>query len=149
MADQPAPRAVKLNQVNLRPAEAMRNVYFAFVEEHVNVEDMLKPIFWTHCAAGLQIGARVEIAPRSWAWLAEFVVTAVGPNWARVVLRRLDKLEADDVPLGALDEYYVDYGGPTAMHRVRRVKDKAIVQANFQSKALAYDHIKEIQKATK
>lgn len=149
MSETKTPRAVKLNEANLRQAEYIRTVYHVKVEPNVTVDDIVKPIFWTHCAGSLRIGDRVEIMPQDSSWFAEFMVMSVGNNWARVAMLRFTKFDSEAPSGAALEEYAIRWGSPTTKNRVIRMKDKSVVRDGFDTREQAQAFIDEIQKAVK
>lgn len=140
----PIQRAVRLNAAHLHPAEHFRTVRFARVDNNVTIEDILKPLFWTHCSGTIKAGDRVEIMPQDGSWYAEFMVMATGTTWSRVVL--LQKFELDKAPPSPLQlaDYDISYGSPTTKHRVLDKATRQVIKDGFETKEAAQKFIEDL-----
>lgn len=135
------PRAVKSNADRLKQAQFERNVFVLYVENHVTLADVLKPIFWTHIATKLKPKDRIEVEPDNATWFAEFRVLAAASNWAKVIPLRIQQLDGEPVVATALEEYYVKWASQTLKHQVHRRADKAVVASKFDTSEQAMEWI--------
>lgn len=138
-------RAVKALGDNLKLAQFARNVFVLTVDNTVLLSDILKPIFWTHIAAKLAKGDRVEVMPESGTWYAEFLITASAKNWAKVVPLRVIQLDTENVSSKALDEYYVKWASRALGFRVHRHADGQVVKDKFETAEQANEWVQKQQ----
>ena len=135
------PRAVKVTRDRLRLAQFERNVYVLYVENTTTLSDILKPIFWTHIAAGLNRKDRIEVEPEDGSWFAEFRVVSKASNWAKVVPLRIIQLDGEAVAPTALEEYYVKWASQALKYQVHRRADKAVVASKLDTSEQAMEWI--------
>ena len=67
-----------LSVLGLKPAETVRNVYQINIPAGTTPEELLEPTFWSHVAAKLRAGDRIEVVTGDAAWFAELRVMEVG-----------------------------------------------------------------------
>lgn len=131
-------------QINsISAAEFTRNVFAVVVPAETKVADILAPHCWTHVAAKLQRGDRLEIYPEDGQYFAELIVVSAGKNWAQVVLAREIPLDHSVTSTMPSDEYYVTYGSPSTLFRVQRKSDKKVLKDGFENKKVAQTWIDE------
>ncbi len=122
-------------------------VYHHSPEFGVPFEDLLRPEYWSHVAAKLRPGYRVE------------VMAADGSYWGMLLCRAASRTEAIMAPLqfkeiaGAVEienaevPYMAKWRGPTAKWSVVRKADKTVVKDSFQVREHAENWIKNALKA--
>jgi len=132
-------------QFNL--AEQKRVVWHAEPAEGVTVKDMLKPVYWTHVAASLVKGARIEAVSEDGTWFAEFYVKSANKIEAYVTLMREVTLSKAVAKLEVEPKFKVSHVGG-GKWRVLRTEDNAELQTGFKSKEAAQkwldSHLKDV-----
>jgi hypothetical protein len=130
-------RQRKIHPSRFKQAEAVRNVWFAVLEEGTKFEEILDPAYWAHNAAKLRIGDRIEVAPDDGSFFAELIVRAQGNQFAKVALLRKVDLEPT-TETSALDGFEVQWKGQQRKHCVVRLRDKQVVSEGFDTKTAAF-----------
>ena len=121
-------------QFNL--AEQKRVVWSAEPTEGVTIQDMLRPIYWTHVAENLAKGARIEAVSHDGTWFAEFYVKSANKVEAYVTLMREVQLSKAVAKLKVEPKYKLDHIGGGS-YRVIRTEDKVVLKENLKGKDTA------------
>lgn len=128
-------------------AEQKRIVWHAEPAEGVTIQDMLKPIYWTHVAEKLTKGARIEAVAYDGTWFAEFYVKSGNKIEAYVTLMREVQLSKSVAKLKIEPKYKLDHIGGGS-YRVVRTEDNAVLKENLKGKDTAQawldNYLKEI-----
>lgn len=121
-----------MKPTKLFPVEHNVVVYHHTPEFGLNIEDMVKPDYWSHVAKQLRIGHRIEVMAADGAYWAMLIVRAVGRTEAVVqALQHVElgspaeKIKGDDNP------YEVKWRGPTKKFGVVRKSDNEVVRDEF------------------
>jgi len=128
-------REVILNPQDIGLSQHRRQDWVAVAKEGTAVDDLLKPVYWSHMAARLQPFDRVEVRDEGGRWVVELMVLRAERNWASVTLlfhHDLPKLRASS-DVDTIDDYDVEWGGPHDKWRVTRKSDKHKMQTKFAS----------------
>ena len=132
-------------QFNL--AEQKRVIWHAEPAEGVTIADMLKPVYWTHIAAQLTKGARIEAVAEDGTWFAEFYVKSANKIEAYVTLMREVALSKAVAKLKIEPKFKVSHVGG-GKWRVLRTEDSAELETGFKSKEAAQKwldaHLKDV-----
>jgi len=134
LENKPTIRKIINPQFNL--AEQKRVIWHAEPAEGVTIKDMLNPIYWTHVAANLAKGARIEAVSEDGTWFAEFYVKSANKIEAHVTLMREVQLSKAVAKLKIEPKFKVNHVGG-GKWRVLRTEDNAELQTGFKSKEAA------------
>ena len=122
-------------------------VYHHTPEFETSRDDLAKPDYWTHVAAQLRPGHRIE------------VMAPDGAYWAMLLVRSASRLEAvvqelQFVKLGKAEAaatpdqaYEVKWRGPSAKFSVIRISDGEIIREQIESKEAATQWLKNHEKS--
>jgi hypothetical protein len=131
----------------LKTSENERVVYVHYVEAGVHPHALLKPDFWTHVAAKLRSGDRIEVTAEDLSYFAELMVLQADRTWAKVSMLRLHELTGEDPTADDMrtigSEYRIQFKGPAKKHCVFRVKDGQLVAEGIAMKGDAERWIAE------
>ena len=137
----------KIIEPQFNMAEQKRIVWHAEPAEGVTIQDMLKPVYWTHVAVKLTKGARIEAVSEDGTWFAEFYVKSANKIEAYVILMREVTLSKAIAKLKVEPKFKVDHVGG-GRWRVLRTEDKAELETGFKSKEAAAawleGHLKDV-----
>lgn len=153
---------MKIINPQFKPAEFCRTIWHATSEPGTTIEDVLKSGYWTHVAAKLRKGDRIEVETADGEWLAELHVRSANKIEAFVTLMRKVVLseqvakmhvkarkdaadgtkKKEDVPT---EEYYVKFAG-AAKWRVMRTEGNEIMKEGIASKELAQEWLDNYKK---
>lgn len=117
---------MQILQQQIKPAEFIRTVHTATPEPGTNLEDMLKPEYWTHVAKGLRKGDHIEVVAADGAWFAELFVRSVTDNAVTVAVLRQVAFDPPKQPAVAGEPFTVKHRGGAGWSVIRNV-DKAVV----------------------
>lgn len=121
-------RAVFIDPARMKLAEYIRQDWVANVPEGVEIEDIVKPEFWSHMAAYMKPYDRLEVRQEDGSWIAELVVLMTDRTWAKVqVLNKYD-LQAESVAGQAEKKHEVQWKGPHLKWCVVRLVDKSVLK---------------------
>lgn len=129
---------MKIITPRFKPAEYCRTVYQATPEPGTTLKDLLEPGYWTHVAAKLRKGDRIEAIIEDGTFFAELYVKHANKIEAHVTLMREVKLseakvKGKDVDLAeAFPDHSIRYAG--GEWRILRKEDKQILRDKLKSK---------------
>ena len=126
--------AATLSPDRIKEAEFVRTVFAVAVPAGTTLAEMASPAYWTHVAARLQNGSRLEVTPEDGAWYAELYVVACAKTWAKTVLLRQVALESSEPLPDETHGFTIAWGGNLKKFRVVRDSDKAELKAEFPTK---------------
>ena len=123
---------------NFKPAEFCRTVWSATLEPGTELEDVLKPSYWTHVAAKLRKGDRIEAIAVDGSSYIELYVRASNKIETFVTLMREVKLGKPKPAAKEVEspDYYVKFAGG-AKWRVMRKEGNAILEEGIATKEAA------------
>lgn len=126
----------KLSAAQFKPAEYESNAYVAHPEAGEAFEEVLQPIYWAHVARSLRPWDKIDIRPADFSYYAELIVTASGPQWAKVaVLRKVDFGKNDKAAETLIpDGYDIKHRG-AAGWCVVRLEDREVLHEKAGTKA--------------
>ncbi len=115
----------KLTVARFKQAEFARQFLRVIPAEKHTVEDTLKPEYWANVTDKIQITDRIEAIWEDNSIFAEYIVTDVGPTWAKVILiNEVDLTKAKvSTPPEKPSEYKISFGGNLLRHVVVRLSD--------------------------
>lgn len=129
-------RDVQLPPASMGLAEHLRHDWVCIASEGTKIEDVLKPMYWSHVAVKFETFDRIEVREETGAWLLEAVVTRAERNWASVVMLNhypLDTAEADiDETVGA--QHQVKWCGPVNKWCILRKGTGQTIEMKIESK---------------
>lgn len=137
-----------LDPQRMQLSEFGRQDWVATVEEHVTVEDVQDPVFWSNTSALMKPYDHIEARCEDGSWIADFVVLGCDRNWARVHLKALYKLTTSDVSLTQSLKYEVRWKGPHRQFCVIRLSDQESIQEKCQTKEAAALWLREYERTT-
>lgn len=126
-------REVSLQEARMGLAEHKRHDYVVNAAEGTTIEDVQKLAYFAHVSKNLEMYDHIEVRIETGEWVANFIVTEVGSNYAKVFLTEkydLTKTTKIDVP----DAYKVEWKGPQHKFVVIRISDNEVVQKDFGKK---------------
>lgn len=129
---------MKIIAPRFKPVEYCRTVYQATPEPGTTLEELLKPGYWSHVAAKLRKGDRIEVVTEDGTYFAEFFVKHANKIEAHVALLRENQIakpqsKADDLDLDKMfPEHSIRYAG--GKWRILRKDDKAVLKGELKSK---------------
>lgn len=129
----PRKRSVVLQPARMGLAEALRRDHVVNAEEGTTTDDILDLGYFAHVARDLSEYDHIEVRDETGQWVAEFIVTEVGPNYAKTVMTRfidLTKTTKVDVP----EAYRTEWKGPHLKWTVIRNADNEVVQKDLPKK---------------
>ncbi|MDP3553064.1 hypothetical protein [Methylocystis sp.] len=139
MTDAPA-----LLQRRFALAEYTRAVYFATVEQHITLENVLQPGFWQHVASQLKPYDEIIVANDDCSWRAQLLVADVWHQGCRVVeLSRVDMTAEDEGGNDVADDLRVKWRGPVHRWCVVRT-DGVIMRGGLENKNTALENLAAI-----
>jgi len=129
----------ELHPTRKQLAASMRNIWDVVPESGVTIADLKRPQYWSHVAADLRPGDRIEVRAEEGNYFAELYVLDAGANYAKVAVLRECELEVvepgnDGLPAG----FSVLWSGPHTKWRVLRDEDKKVLKDGFQQKTDAF-----------
>jgi len=127
-------REVILNPTKMKPAEYHRTTYQAIVPPDVVKDDLMKPEFWSHVAATLKTGDRIDILCQDGSYFAEPLVCNADRTWAKVYMLSYHDLTKVtlDISEDILNNYEVRFRGPKAWSVIRK-DDNSVLQEGLHS----------------
>ena len=133
-ADKPERKVEPITMTNLASAEFIRNIHCATIPFGTKPEDLLKPEYWAHVSAEFKAWGRIEARAEDGTWFAEYLITEVGRNWAKVKLLSKHDLTTRDVSMTESEKYSnpdlpyeVKWRGQAKWSVVRK-SDKAVMK---------------------
>lgn len=126
--------ARKLGIPRFKPADQVRTLYCVTVEEGVTQDDVLESSFWSHVAAKLIPGDRIEVRCDDESFFGELLVLDTGKAWVKVHPIFFMQLGATTRDETGLDGYIVKYRGPHAKWSVLREEDKTVLHEHMASR---------------
>lgn len=139
----------KLHTNNLKQAEFARQNFRILPESDHTVADTVRPEYWAHVAAKLVITDRIEALWKDSTRFVEYIVTDVGPQWAKVVIINdvdLTKAEESKAPEKAT-EFEVSYGNNQDRYIVTRLSDGLRISKDHQTRDAAELWLSEHKKS--
>lgn len=120
---------------SLHTAEHKRVVYFGIAPKGVKPEDLLRPEYWAHVAAGLKPRDRIEINAEDGTWYCEVMVLDSSRAFARVhpIIGPIYFTTAD-VAQTQIAGYLVDHRAARKWS-VIRLSDRVVMSENHETKA--------------
>jgi len=146
-----AEQAVKKEQPVIMPdrvglAEHKRHDWVVDVPLGVTVEQATEPAFWAHVAAQMDPLDHIELRAEDGSWVAYMIVAYCERNYAKVVLDRVVKLEANhEIPM-ASRKHSVEWKGPHLKWSVIRMSDREVLKSGMSSKGEAANWMTEHEK---
>jgi hypothetical protein len=110
------------------------------VEVGTVVEDLLRPEFWAHVAAGLRPYSEITVRTDDGAWWARVLVMTVSRAFARVkILQHVPLLtsDVDQTQDFQMEGHTIKWRGEHLQWAVVRLKDGSVVRENLESKKAA------------
>lgn len=133
----------KLNIRDLQAREAAQNQWMVKAPEGATIEDVINPIFWTHCTNRINALDEVRVISFDGSWYA--IVLVVFADGADVRCRLLSLHELDEVTESTVAEelFKISWGGPSQLFRVIRKADNLVVQSGFLTRKEAIRWVNE------
>lgn len=122
-----------MKPTRLSLAEHATVVYHHTVEFGTTLEDVLKPAYWTHVAAHMRPGHRIEVMSPTIDWWAMLIVRAATKIEAAVAVIEHKSFTAPAVAAAPEQPYEVKWRGPTAKWSIVRKADGGIVKDQIAS----------------
>lgn len=141
---------MKIIAPRFKLAEYCRTVYQATPEPGTTLEDLLEPGYWTHVAANLRKGDRIEAVLEDGTYFAEFYVKHANKIEAHVTLMREVQLtrakqaDKEPDPDKMFPEHSIRFAG--GKWRILRKEDKKILKGELKSKPEAILWLQEYLK---
>lgn len=152
VAEKPATeekRVVILDPQLMKQAAYVRQDHVVNAPEGTTVEDVLRPEFWAHKAAEMQVYDRVDVRLETGEWFLEMLVLRVGRNYAQVhLLHRHDLVPIDHGAITASDRYEAKFKGPQKKWCAIRRADNAVLQDGFEDRASTQVWINNYERTT-
>ena len=92
------------------------------------LDDALEPSFWAHNADRMQPSDQIILRAEDGSWIAYLVVAYCERNYAKVVLDRCIKLDADTTAPVTTIKHFVQWKGPRLKYCVIRTADSALLK---------------------
>lgn len=137
---------MKLTSNLMQQAEFARNVFHVKAPVGITIEDITNPEFFSHVAARLHSGDRIELVAEDLSFFMEVIVLDARANYARVSILRQVAIAAPVAAGPASDTYTIKWGSAEAKFRVIRKSDKVVMKEGFASKADAEGYAAELAK---
>ena len=123
---------------NLMLAEHANVRYYHTARRGVTVEMLERPEYWTHVAARLRPGHRIEVLAEDQSFWADALVLSASRLEAKVKVLFHVGLAADEVDEVIDDDgLELNWGGPSVRWRVVRKEDGEIMKDGFPDKGAA------------
>lgn len=141
-------RTLRARAGSLFLAENKRNFWAIDLPAETIREDLERPAFWSHDAAKMKAGDRVEARWEDGQKWADLLVVSSNPGAVRMhVIHFMEQGEAaSDEPGGDLVLVEVKWRGPTAKWSVVRVADAMLIKEGFADKIDALRHAAQYEK---
>jgi hypothetical protein len=146
-AEAPA-RTLRARAGSLFPADNRRNFWALDLPADAEREDLERPSFWSHEAAKMKAGDRVEARwehGQKWADLLVMSSSAGAVRMHIIHFMEQDGAAADE-PGGDLTLVEVKWRGPTAKFSVIRLSDSMLIKDGFADKIDAMKFARDYEK---
>lgn len=123
-------------------AEQRRQDWVVDAEEGTSIDDIMKPVYWSHLAQHFVPYDHVEVRLETGEWIAELIVTQVGRNWAQMFMANIhDLVGKKPETSGTSETHKVVYKGPHKKHCILRVVDGALIKEGISSSKDAHTEL--------
>jgi hypothetical protein len=134
-----APVVVKERDIQIVPTrwslrEFKNNDHTVTVEHGVELDDILRPQFWSHIAHNFKIYDEVVVLHDEGLWYMKLLVLSCGRTWAKMkLLSKIDLTSADvDLTQSAeFDAFEIKWRGPHCKFSLIQKADKSVIQEGF------------------
>ena len=141
-----AVRAPMMHPSRMQPAEYNRQDFVANAEVAHTVDDLLQPGYWSHMAAQLNAYDHIEVRADDGSWLVELLVTEVGKNYAKVIIRhKYDLVNVTEAPVLS-EQHKIEFKGPQKKHVVIRVSDGQSIKEGISKREEAEAWLKDYER---
>ena len=119
------------------------NDFVVDVPMTLSLEDALEPSFWAHVADQMQPSDHITLRADDGSWIAYLVVAYCERNFAKVVVDRCVKLNADtETPINSI-KHKVEWKGPRLKYCVIRMSDAALLKQECRTREEAAAWMRE------
>lgn len=139
-------RNVVLGEPRIKPAEVLRRDWVVNAEAGTTVEDILRPGYWAHVAAGFAIFDHIEVRIETGEWIVNLIVTESGRNFAKVFLAHKYDLTQTPKLAAPAEAHKVVWKGTHHKHCVVRLSDDATLESGFDKKDAAEAWLRNYEK---
>lgn len=143
---------LKINVTRFTGAEYARSVHVVTAEQKMPASRFSEADAWANIANRLNVGDFVEVTADDGTWWAEFLIRAVGHNWASAKMLRYVPLSTSDVEQTKAgmdyDDFFIENRGAHVKWRVVRKSDKANIKEGCQTREIAMEWLTQHLKAT-
>lgn len=115
-------------------AEQKAHFFIVDVEVGNTLEQVMDPAYWAHVAVNMDPFDHIEARWEDGSQIAHLVVYACERHYAKVVLDRLIKIEANAARGEPAAKHKVEWKGPHHKHVVIRTADSKVVQSGFKTR---------------
>jgi hypothetical protein len=148
IAGAPIAPSRKIHPTRFKQADLVRNMWSIVPEDGTPYEALFKPVYWSHIAARLRPGDRIEVTAEDFSYAAELMVVAAERQAASVVELRKTEIGRLAQLLPSVEAAYrVEFKGPHLKWCVIRVADQTRVREQCDSRSLAYEWLASHSKA--
>ena len=141
-----AVRAPMMHPSRMLTAEYSRQDFVANAEVAHTVEDLLQPSYWSHMASQLNAYDHIEVRSDDGSWLVELLVTEVGKNYAKVIIRHKYDLVGAVEPSAVSATHEVKFMGPQKKHVVIRLSDGQSIKEGISKRDEAEAWLKDYER---
>lgn len=141
-----AVRAPMMHPSRMLTAEYSRQDFVANAEVAHTVEDLLQPSYWSHMASQLNAYDHIEVRADDGSWVVELLVTEVGKNYAKVIVRHKYDLVGALEPAAISVAHEVKFMGPQKKHVVIRLSDGQSIKEGISKREEAEAWLKEYER---
>lgn len=142
-------REVILTEQNFGFAEARRCDWVCLAAEGTTVDDVLKPLYWSHVAPQLHEYDRIEVREETGSWLLELMVLRCERNWASVMQLQHYAIRAVDEDAALASNFEAKWGGGHHKWRVIRKSDSEVLHTRCDSQEAALAWISNYEQTQK